>query len=64
MLENAPPMLYGGLTALALFIAAALVPKLNARGTIKVSPAWHMRLAGLGLLVALFHAYAAISKYL
>lgn len=59
-----PIVVWLGLMALALFLAAGLIIALNSYTKIRIPIAWHMRLALAGVAVAVVHAILAISAYI
>ncbi len=59
-----PIVVWLGLIAFALFLAAGLVIALNSYTRIRIPIKWHMRLAIAGVTVALIHAILAISAYI
>jgi hypothetical protein len=59
-----PFLAYLGLTALLLFLAAAVIGHLNMKGNHSISFKWHPIIAKVAIAIAMVHALLAISAYL
>jgi cytochrome b561 len=59
-----PLVIWPGLAAMALFIAAATIMALNKFTKVRVPVKWHPRFAAAALIIALIHMILALSGYL
>ncbi len=64
LLLGLPIVVWLGLAAFVLFLAAGSIIALNSYTKIRIPVTWHMRLALAGMAVAVVHAILAISAYI